>query len=256
MKTTKSVLRKGVAVSTFLPMFVLSLGVGQGARCYAQTPTQPDAQPKVSALSEPLPSDASGTKSRPSAAVKPAAKTDAEMTADVAKELEAMKARIEELEAELKSRAVAEPAAAPATAPATTATPTASSAPTAQPATAAVQQASDTAAKPGKPEPAVPFAYADWTWLNGNPRNKDVVWDSKFFTPEIRMDIHYVQDLNHPKDDTMGGSTEIFRSNEIQVEQISFGGNFHWQNVNARILTMNGMFGITTPRNDASAGRG
>ena len=29
----------------------------------------------------------------------------------------------------------------------------------------------------------------------------------------------------------MGGSTEIFRSNEFQVEQISFGGNFHWQNV-------------------------
>ena len=142
-----------------------------------------------------------------------------------------MKARIEELEAELKSRAVAEPAAAPATAPATTATPTASSAPTAQPATAAAQQASDTAAKPEKPEPTVPFAYADWTWLNGNPRNKDVVWDSKFFTPEIRFDTNYVMDFNHPRDDTMGGSTEIFRSNEIQVEQISFGGNFHWQNV-------------------------
>ena len=54
----------------------------------------------------------------------------------------------------------------------------------------------------------------------------------------------------------MGGSTEIFRSNEVQVEQISFGGDFHWQNVRGRILTMNGMFGVTTPRNDASAGRG
>ena len=49
---------------------------------------------------------------------------------------------------------------------------------------------------------------------------------------------------------------EIFRSNEIQVEQISFGGDFHWQNVRGRVLTMNGMFGVTTPRNDASAGRG
>ncbi len=112
------------------------------------------------------------------------------------------------------------------------------------------------AGPPEKPAPTDPFAYADWTWLNGNPRNKDVVWDSKFFTPEIRMDVNYIMDLNHPQDDTMGGSTEIFRSNEIQVEQISFGGNFHWQNVNARILTMYGMFGVTTPRNDASAGRG
>ena len=40
------------------------------------------------------------------------------------------------------------------------------------------------------------------------------------------------------------------------MEQISFGGNLHWENVNARILTMFGMFGVTTPRNDASAGRG
>ena len=72
------------------------------------------------------------------------------------------------------------------------------------------------ARQPEKPQPAEPFAYADWTWLNGNPRNKDVVWDSKFFTPEIRMDVHYMMDFNHPKDDTMGGSTEIFRSNEIR----------------------------------------
>jgi hypothetical protein len=50
------------------------------------------------------------------------------------------------------------------------------------------------------------------------------VWDSAFFTPEIRLDAHYIMDLNHPRDDTMGGSTEIFRSNELQIEQISFGG--------------------------------
>jgi hypothetical protein len=82
------------------------------------------------------------------------------------------------------------------------------------------------------------------------------VWDSKFFTPEIRFDTDYVLDFNHPRDDTLGGSTEIFRTNEVQVEQISVGGDFHWQNVRGRILTMDGMFAVTTPRNDASAGRG
>ncbi len=107
-----------------------------------------------------------------------------------------------------------------------------------------------------KPATTEPFAYADWTWLNGNPRNKDAVWDSKFFTPEIRLDADYISSFNHPRDDTLGGSTEIFRSNEVQLDQISFGGNFHWQNVNARVLTMAGMFGVTTPRNDASPGRG
>jgi hypothetical protein len=74
--------------------------------------------------------------------------------------------------------------------------------------------------------------------MNGSPHNKEPVWDSKFFTPEIRLDTDYVSSFNHPKDDTLGGSTEIFRSNEVQVEQISFGGDFHWQNVRGRILTL------------------
>ena len=92
-------------------------------------------------------------------------------------------------------------------------------APAPTPTTASVDAAAQVrSGLPETPKPTEPFAYADWTWLNGNPRNKDVVWDSKFFTPEIRMDVHYVMDLNHPRDDTMGGSTEIFRSNEIQVE--------------------------------------
>jgi hypothetical protein len=101
-----------------------------------------------------------------------------------------------------------------------------------------------------------PFAYADFTWLNGTPRTKDTVLDTKFFTPEVRLDTHFITDFNQPKDHTMGGSTEQFRSGEVQLEQISVGGDFHWQNVRGRILTMFGMFGVTTPRNDASSGVG
>ena len=29
----------------------------------------------------------------------------------------------------------------------------------------------------------------------------------------------------------MGGSSELFRSNEIQLEQLGIGGDFHWDNV-------------------------
>ncbi len=110
------------------------------------------------------------------------------------------------------------------------------------------------------PGPAVdnvtPFAYGDFTWLNGNPRTKDTVLDTKFFTPEIRFDTHFMEDFNQPKDHSMGGSTESFRSGEFQLEQISFGGDFHWQNVRGRFLSMNGLFASTTPRNDGSAGLG
>jgi hypothetical protein len=173
----------------------------------------------------------------------------------VAKALEEMRQRIVQLEAELRSLSgeantpvsskIIEP-------PARTLVPPVATQPAQQsPASSA------TPANPSEPpQPSVPFAYADWSWLNGTPRNKDAVWDSKFFTPEIRFDTNFIHSFNHPQDDTIGGSTEIFRSNEFQVEQISFGGDFHWQDVRGRVLTMNGMFGVTTPRNDASSARG
>jgi hypothetical protein len=61
-----------------------------------------------------------------------------------------------------------------------------------------------------------------------------------------------MEDFNQPIDHTIVGATESFRSGEVQIEQISFGGDFHWQNVRGRVLTMFGLFSTTTPRNDAS----
>jgi hypothetical protein len=101
-----------------------------------------------------------------------------------------------------------------------------------------------------------PFAFGDFTWLNGSPRNKAPAFDTKFFTPDIRLDVHYMQDFNGPKDHTIVGSTESFRTGEVQLEQISFGGDFHWDNVRARFLSMAGLFATTTPRNDASTSVG
>jgi Putative beta-barrel porin-2, OmpL-like. bbp2 len=112
--------------------------------------------------------------------------------------------------------------------------------------------------KPGaaKSPAAEPFAFADFTWLNGNARTKELPMDTKFFTPEIRADISYIYDFNHPKDDTIGGSSEVFRSKEVQVTQLGVGGDFHYDNVRARLMTQFGMYSFTTPRNDASPARG
>jgi Putative beta-barrel porin-2, OmpL-like. bbp2/Carboxypeptidase regulatory-like domain len=93
-------------------------------------------------------------------------------------------------------------------------------------------------------------------WMNGTSREKAPVFDTKFFTPEIRLDVNYLQSLNHPQDHTIVGSTEEFRSGEFQIEQVSLGGDFHWDNVRARFLSMFGMFATTTPRNDASSSVG
>jgi hypothetical protein len=104
--------------------------------------------------------------------------------------------------------------------------------------------------------PEEPFAFADFTWLNGNARTKESPMDTKFFTPEIRADVDYVYDFNHPKDDTIGGSSEVFRSNEVHVTQLGVGGDFHYDNVRARVMTQFGLYSQTTPRNDASPARG
>ena len=101
-----------------------------------------------------------------------------------------------------------------------------------------------------------PFAVGDIGWMNGTSREKAPIFDTKFFTPEIRLDVNYLQDFNHPVDHTIVGSTEEFRSGEFQIEQVSLGGDFHWNNVRARFLSMFGLFAVTTPRNDASSGVG
>ncbi len=109
---------------------------------------------------------------------------------------------------------------------------------------------------PPKKKKAEPFAFADWSWLSGNARTKELAMDTPFFTPEIRFDVNYTNSFNHPKDNTIGGSSEIFRSGEVQLTQIGVGGDFHYNNVRGRLMTQFGMYSQTTPRNDASPGRG
>jgi hypothetical protein len=176
---------------------------------------------------------------------------------EIVQELAAMKKRIEQLELALKQHEAAEqPTTVVHTAKASAPPPASSSVPAvpaAAPEAEAALSQDTTSAKPVKAEP---FAFADWTWLNGNARTKTPAFDSKFFTPEIRADVDYIYDLNHPKDDTIGGSSEVFRSNEVQVTQLGVGGDFHFDNVRARVMTQFGMYSTTTPRNDASPSRG
>jgi hypothetical protein len=175
------------------------------------------------------------------------------------KELEAMKQRIAELEAELEASGATASDAAAALQGAKENFVSGPALQAASPA-AALAQPVPTAATPDLPAEittkSAPFAYADWTWLNGNARTKDTPMATKYFTPEFRADVNYILDFNHPNDDSMGGSTESFRSDEVQVEQLSFGGDIRINNVRGRFLTMYGMFATTTPRNDASPGRG
>jgi len=215
----------------------------------AQTPATPPA-------TAPAPAAAPTTAAAPgSDAAQPS--NDA-----ILKELAEMKAQIAQLKAELKAQHAgtddaskaeqdanalrsAETTTGGAAAPATQAAaiPAAAAAPASPEITAEITTKS------------APFP-GDWTWLNSNGRVVDTPMATKYFTPEIRFDANYILDNNHPKDDSMGGSTEMFRSDEWQLEQVSVGGDFRIQNTRGRILTMNGLFATTTPRNDSSYSRG
>jgi hypothetical protein len=137
-----------------------------------------------------------------------------------------------------------EPAPAPAPAPAV--------APTVAPAVAPTPP-SDTV-KPGAE--LDPFTFADFTWQSGNARTKDSKLGNQYVTGEFRLDDVFHYSFNHPKDDTISGSTEAWRSGENQVTQIGIGGDFHVDNVQGRLMTQFGQLATTTPRNDASPSRG
>jgi Putative beta-barrel porin-2, OmpL-like. bbp2 len=181
--------------------------------------------------------------------------------------------RIEQLEkrvAELESKDAGAPTGTSKPAPAAAASSPAApaSASSVQPGTVNPASSVNTIAKPdqatsanavatnARPPVVEPFSDADWTWLNGNARTKDIYWGTKFFTPEIRFDTNYVADFNHPTDHSISGSSELFRAYEVQLEQLGVGGDFHFDNVRGRLMTQFGMYSVTTPRNDPSPGNG
>jgi hypothetical protein len=190
-------------------------------------------------------------------------------------EIQALKLRVEQLERLIERQPVQTPAAAQTLTPAKAETTTmdkpvekaalidtgaSAVRPAALPTAAAsiaVGSAVDAAPAKAPVDPHLPaFTDWDWTWLNGNPRNKDVAFDSKFFTPEIRADITYNYDFNKPIDDSMSGSSELFRANEIQVEQLGLGGDFHYDHAHVRFMTQFGMYSTATVRNDPSYSKG
>lgn len=122
-------------------------------------------------------------------------------------------------------------------------------------ATRAQAQSAPAAVAAEEPKP-VPFAFADFTWLSGNPRTKESPLQTKAFTGEFRADVNYNYSFNQPADNTIVGSTEILRSGEFTLTQLGVGGDFNWENVQGRVMTQFGLYSTATPRNDASPARG
>ena len=100
------------------------------------------------------------------------------------------------------------------------------------------------------------FDFGDFSWVPGNWGAPERPFSYGPFTGELRVDVAYHYDFAHPKDNTISGSSEVFRSNEFQLTQLGIGGDFYYKGMQARLMTQFGMYYQTTPRNDASPARG
>jgi hypothetical protein len=96
----------------------------------------------------------------------------------------------------------------------------------------------------------------DFSWAPGWGRTTTSPLASGYFTGEFRLDSAYHYSLARPADDTISGSSEVFRHGEMQVTHIGVGGDFHVGNVHGRLMTQFGMYATGTPRNDSSPARG
>ena len=117
-------------------------------------------------------------------------------------------------------------------------------------------RADSSSAESAKATPAAPFAFADFSWVPGNAGASDRPLTFGPFTGEFRLDDAFHYDLANPQDNTISGSSEVFRHGEFQVTQLGIGGDIFYKNVMGRVMTQFGMYSTTTPRNDASPGRG
>lgn len=150
---------------------------------------------------------------------------------------------------------------APAAEPAPTPPSEPAPAPSAEPASPPPPPSTDPMPPPAVEDPyqqeeKIPFSDGDLTWAPASkaPRETPLKWGP--FIGELRLDTVYHYSFNHPKDNTIAGSSEVFRHNEVQVTQLGFGGDFFYRNVQARLMTQFGMYSTTTPRNDASPAKG
>ncbi len=120
-------------------------------------------------------------------------------------------------------------------------------------------KAQQVANAPPKPEPSGPpgpFEWGDFTWMNGNNRQTSNILESKYFAPQLDVDVNYTYSFNHPIDNTVVGSTALARNNELEISFIGLGGDFHAANVRARLMLQYRTRTTVVPRNDLSTNRG
>ncbi len=82
-----------------------------------------------------------------------------------------------------------------------------------------------------------PFAWGDFTWMNGQSRQKTfplTAWGGAV-TPSVYVDVNYAYSMNHPRDNTLTGCASIARHNELALNLASIGLDWNYKHVIGRL---------------------
>lgn len=103
-----------------------------------------------------------------------------------------------------------------------------------------------------------PFAWGDFTWIQGNNRQSEPLLAGKYLTGGLTIDGNYNYSFHEPIDHTTSGSTATFRSNEFNLSYIEVGGEIFEPKSGARakLMLQFGSRATGVPRNDVTPLRG
>ena len=105
------------------------------------------------------------------------------------------------------------------------------------------------------PKPA-PFAFGDFTWMNGQSRQKSQPLSNSFATVNLYLDTYYGYSFNHPKDDTIVASGAVGRNTEWQINNATIGIDTNYKNVLGKITLQAGNQLAVTQDLDGTVNRG
>jgi hypothetical protein len=108
------------------------------------------------------------------------------------------------------------------------------------------------------PAPEAPFGFGDFTWMNGQSRQKD--FPLKAFgdavTLSLYLDVNYGYSANHPRDNTFTGTASVPRHNEFNVNLASVGMEWNYKNVIGRLSLQYGSMISIVQDLDGTTARG
>jgi hypothetical protein len=101
-----------------------------------------------------------------------------------------------------------------------------------------------------------PFAFGDFTWMNGQSRQKSQPLSNSFATVNLYLDTYYGYSFNHPKDDTIVGSGAVGRDTEFQINNATIGVDTNYKNVIGKVTLQVGNQLAVTQDLDGTVNRG